>query len=187
MIICEYRQGTTCLQATEMAGATASTTDGACNVCLAESTRINSVTASLALHVIPHPRPADKKYLVGLLKRVVCPNQNAIEKGNVGPVSSEYTRSRPEFRKYSDVTLDLYHSLWAELHSIHDPTPEWFARWLARVPQASCGCRKWLAEYIDDHPPDYDDFARWSVDLHNAVNAKLGKPIWPENKLTAEE
>jgi hypothetical protein len=53
-----------------MAGVTASTTDGACNVCLAEPTRINSVTASLALHVIPHPRPDDKKYLVGLLKRV---------------------------------------------------------------------------------------------------------------------
>jgi len=170
-----------------MAGATASTTDGACRVCLAEPTRINSVTASLALHVIPHPRPADKKYLVGLLKRVVCPNQNAIEKGNAGPVSSEYTRLRPAHPKYLDPTLTLYHSLWAELHSIHAPTPEWFARWLARVPQASCGCRKWLAEYIDDHPPDYHDFARWSVELHNAVNAKLGKPIWPKNKLTLEE
>lgn len=52
-----------------MAGITANTKDSICTVCLVEPTRINYVTASLALNVIPHPRPADKKYLVGLLKR----------------------------------------------------------------------------------------------------------------------
>ena len=50
-----------------MAGVTATTSDGACRVCLSKPTRVNNVTASLALYVIPHPRPDDKKYLVKLL------------------------------------------------------------------------------------------------------------------------
>ena len=70
MITCEYRQDTICLKASEMAGITANTKDSVCTVCLTEPTRTNYVTASLALNVIPHPRPEDKKYLINLLKRV---------------------------------------------------------------------------------------------------------------------
>lgn len=69
MITCEYLQGTTCLQSTKMAETTANTTASACRACLAEPTRINFVTASLALNVIPMPRPKNKKYLIDLLKK----------------------------------------------------------------------------------------------------------------------
>lgn len=67
-MVCEYLQGATCLQASRMAGVTASTTEKACAVCLAETTRTNHVTASLALAVVARPIPEDKKYIIELLK-----------------------------------------------------------------------------------------------------------------------
>jgi hypothetical protein len=74
--------------------------------------------------------------------------------------------------------IELYHALWRELHTKQDPTPEWFSDWVSRVPGSSCKCQSWLQEYLRESPPRYDDFAAWSVELHNAVNAKLGKPTW---------
>ena len=70
------------------------------------------------------------------------------------------------------------HALWQELHTKQDATPEWFADWVARVPSFGCGCQSWLAEYLVGHPPRYEDFCEWSVECHDAVNAKLGKPDW---------
>ena len=69
-------------------------------------------------------------------------------------------------------------ALWQELHTKQDATPEWFADWVARVPSFGCGCQSWLAEYLVGHPPRYEDFYEWSVECHDAVNAKLGKPDW---------
>lgn len=53
-----------------MADIVVNTTENACRVCLLEPTRVNHVTASLALKVIPKPRPNDKNYLLSLLKIV---------------------------------------------------------------------------------------------------------------------
>lgn len=39
-------------------------------------------------------------------------------------------------------------------------------------------CRRHYDAYIDAHPPEFnsgDELARWLVDLHNDVNARLGK------------
>jgi hypothetical protein len=68
--------------------------------------------------------------------------------------------------------------LWRKLHTKENPTPEWFANWIKQVPGSTCKCRSWLQEYLRESPPRYDDFSAWAVELHNAVNAKLGKPIW---------
>ena len=75
MITCEYRKDMICLQASRLADAVADTTDNACRVCLREPTRVNHVTASLALNVISKPWPDDKKYLLSLLKRVEVPTE----------------------------------------------------------------------------------------------------------------
>jgi len=68
---------------------------------------------------------------------------------------------------------DRYHALWGELHSKQDPTSEWFSDWVSRVPQSSCGCRKCLSDYIVANPPLFDDWPKWTWEVHNAVNEKL--------------
>ena len=95
-----------------------------------------------------------------------------------GPVNLFESASIPTF---SEMLTDLYHALWAELHSKQDPSPEWFADWVGRVPNVGCGCQDWLREYLRKNPPDFDGFFEWSIDLHNAVNRKLGKPEYPKN------
>ena len=78
----------------------------------------------------------------------------------------------------ADYTKDAskYHALWAELHTKHDPTAEWFSDWLNRVPK-NCGCDRSLKGILDElGTPDYTDWFAYSVRLHNAVNRKLSKP-----------
>ena len=41
----------------------------------------------------------------------------------------------------------------------------------------TCGCKEWLEKHLADNPPNFHNFFIWSVDLHNAVNAKLAKPM----------
>jgi hypothetical protein len=113
--------------------------------------------------------------------RIVCPNPNAKPPQFApkrGPVSFTQTTTIQQFPTIAERNLDVYHQLWDELHDKQDPTPEWFADWVNRVPQASCGCQRWLAEYLKTNPPRYNDWYSWTVELHNAVNVKINKPIW---------
>lgn len=78
-------------------------------------------------------------------------------------------------------------SRWRELHA-YDPevwdieeAKAWFAKWLAKIPQFGCKCRQHFLELIEKHPPTFasrEDFYLWTVDRHNDVNERLGKPIW---------
>ena len=48
-----------------------------------------------------------------------------------------------------------------------------------QIPRYGCGCLKeWqsLMTSIEFRP---DDQERWAIEIHNAVNQKLGKPLWP--------
>jgi hypothetical protein len=72
-----------------------------------------------------------------------------------------------------------FRELWEE---IHDPARKWekafqFSIWL-RLP---CGdCKKHFTEYVQEHPIPFGDDAAcwtWGVRFHDAVNARLGKPI----------
>lgn len=75
---------------------------------------------------------------------------------------------------------ETFRQLWAELHTKADPTQDWFASWLNRIP---CGtCRSTARRIMDQIKPRYGDWFAFSVELHNAVNAKLNKP-----QLTTEE
>jgi hypothetical protein len=73
---------------------------------------------------------------------------------------------------------ETYHKRWNELHSEQHASPEWIEDWLERVPEINCGCRLWVKQWIADNPPRYHDWYQWTVELHDAVNAKLGKPKW---------
>jgi hypothetical protein len=49
----------------------------------------------------------------------------------------------------------------------------------AMIPRYGCRClREWdgILESIPFRPADQ---VQWAIDVHNAVNAKLGKPVWP--------
>ncbi len=64
--------------------------------------------------------------------------------------------------------------LWAELHT--SVTFATLSQWEVKIPNFACGCRKFYDSWVRSNPPRAADFFSWTVDLHNAVNAKLGKP-----------
>jgi hypothetical protein len=72
--------------------------------------------------------------------------------------------------------LNIYHALWQELHTKKDATKEWFASWLKRIPSLGCECRNAFEAIMKANPPRFDDWWRWTWEVHNAVNRKLGKP-----------
>jgi hypothetical protein len=48
------------------------------------------------------------------------------------------------------------------------------------VPKEGCSCSEFFVTYCNTNPPDFSSaeaFFLWSFGLHNAVNAKIGKPI----------
>lgn len=69
-------------------------------------------------------------------------------------------------------------ALWALLHAralTHTGTDStWLDKFNARIPAYCCGedWHKWCAA----HPPRWDDYFAWTVEAHNAVNVRLGKP-----------
>lgn len=73
---------------------------------------------------------------------------------------------------------------WAELHLFalrHETmrhgvsAASWFADWVSDLPFDGCPCKGHLHEFLAHNPPDWDRFFAWSVNLHNAVNARIGK------------
>lgn len=71
--------------------------------------------------------------------------------------------------------------LWAGLHrlALNPDKAEAFTRFLAGLRNAiPCGvCRGHWDAWIANNPPDGDLFA-WTVAAHNAVNARLGRPLF---------
>jgi hypothetical protein len=76
--------------------------------------------------------------------------------------------------------------MWAELHArpatyTGDAGAElqWLGAFARRI---GCGeCQKHWRELAERMPPDLASgvaYHRWTVDAHNAVNVRLGKPVW---------
>lgn len=82
---------------------------------------------------------------------------------------------------------------WIPLHDGTVKDAESLLKWEAVIPGYGCKCRKDYATYKAENPPDFsseESLWLWGVALHNAVNAKLGKPqitidearkIWRQN------
>jgi hypothetical protein len=67
---------------------------------------------------------------------------------------------------------------WAKLHGYTGCDPQWLDIWQYLIP-ARCDCKDGYQRILAEMPPDYtspEAFFAWGVRLHNAVNAKLGKP-----------
>jgi hypothetical protein len=67
---------------------------------------------------------------------------------------------------------------WAKLHSYRGCDPQWLDIWQYLIPQR-CDCKDGYQRILAEMPTDFSSpeaFFAWGVRLHNAVNAKLGKP-----------
>jgi hypothetical protein len=68
---------------------------------------------------------------------------------------------------------------WVGLHNGSIVDAKGLAAWESTIPQYECGCRAFYAKHKTANAPDFtspESFFAWGVRLHNAVNAKLGKP-----------
>jgi hypothetical protein len=57
--------------------------------------------------------------------------------------------------------------------------------WIDTIPYESedlCNCQKHIYTIVAENPPRFDDWERWTWEVHNVVNRKLGKPeiAWEE-------
>jgi hypothetical protein len=82
--------------------------------------------------------------------------------------------------------IQRHRAHWAELHGyspeVWDEAAarEWFADWQRRIPNIACDCRRHWRELVAEMPPDFSSreaFFAWTVEAHNAVNSRIGKPL----------
>jgi len=79
---------------------------------------------------------------------------------------------------YSEVRTPIANP-WIGLHDGSIINAVELAKWELSIPQYGCQCKRFYADWKTQHPPDFSSpeaFFAWGVRLHNAVNAKLGKP-----------
>lgn len=95
----------------------------------------------------------------------------------------------------SDTPLALAgRAAWKSLHEFTEAYPDaptdedisraryWMSKWRETIPRfGGCTCREDWARLEAVYPPDYSGngaFARWAVVSHDAINRKIGHPIW---------
>jgi hypothetical protein len=66
---------------------------------------------------------------------------------------------------------------WRKLHTTRF-TPEEFEAWIRSIPGCS-SCQRDFRKLLETHPPRFNDWWQWTWEIHNAVNAKLGKSALP--------
>ena len=64
---------------------------------------------------------------------------------------------------------------WAKLHTTLF-SPEDFEAWVSSIPGCST-CQRDFRKLLETNPPRFDDWQRWSWEIHNAVNTNINKPI----------
>lgn len=107
----------------------------------------------------------------GLLVKVALPR--LIPKNTEAPQKPmsfrfEWTKEKPQDN------LQAFRNHWHELHTKQNATIEWLLDWIARIPPG-CGCGESFESIMLRLPPRFDDWFAWTVEIHNAVNRKLGK------------
>lgn len=94
-------------------------------------------------------------------------------------IGSQAAIARPMFEPQTIQPSPIEGSAhWAKLHSAESPNAEWLTRWLTQIPSYGCSCHKDFHTILATNTPRFNDWFRWSVEVHNAVNEKLGKPVW---------
>jgi hypothetical protein len=75
---------------------------------------------------------------------------------------------------------DAGRKAWEAIHSHVGNCPKWLATWETSIPHFGCACKADYMQHKIENPPDLSSpgsFWMWGFDLHNWVNAKLGKPV----------
>jgi hypothetical protein len=62
---------------------------------------------------------------------------------------------------------------WKILHTSRMDAAQ-FALWLKSIP-VQCNCGKSFEAILQSNPPRFDDWQKWTWEIHNAVNRKIGK------------
>lgn len=78
------------------------------------------------------------------------------------------------FQSYGKKRYD-FAAKWRELHCMREPTIEKLMAFAASLPSFGCACNEHFAKLIDDMPPRFDGWRRWTFEAHNAVNERLNK------------
>ena len=69
---------------------------------------------------------------------------------------------------------------WRKLHTTRF-TAEQLELWIQSIPGCST-CQRDFRKLLESNPPRFDDWFKWTWEVHNVVNRKLGKPeiAWEE-------
>ncbi len=71
--------------------------------------------------------------------------------------------------------IELQRDHWRKLHTTRF-TPEECELWIQGIPGCS-SCQRDFRRILKNHPPRFDDWERWTWEIHNEVNSKLGKQL----------
>jgi hypothetical protein len=99
------------------------------------------------------------------LNLVGQPSENTFTQEDVQRVRAERTEKQGQHA-------------WTLLHQYRGCDPQWLELWVYFIPN-KCECKTGYQKILEELPPDFSSpeaFFAWGVALHNAVNAKLGKP-----------
>ena len=80
--------------------------------------------------------------------------------------------------------MSYYPQLWREMHTkaAANNSRSYFCGWVRNLwTRLHCDkCQQHLQEYLSACPPESaPDLFVWSWELHNEVNVRLGKPVYP--------
>lgn len=70
-----------------------------------------------------------------------------------------------------------FHDLWDAFHNMDEPSMVKLLAYAETLPRF-CGCTEHFLALIERLPPRFDDWSRWTWEIHNEVNAMLSKPMF---------
>lgn len=84
------------------------------------------------------------------------------------------------FVKMAEKNFDAQREHWRKLHT-EIFTEESFKIWVDTIPGCP-SCKNDFKKILENNPPRFNDWHRWSWEVHNIVNAKINKPeiSWEE-------
>ena len=77
--------------------------------------------------------------------------------------------------KIPNLQLERQRDHWRKLHTTRF-TPQEFELWIQAIPGCS-SCQRDFRRLIEHNPPRFSDWHKWTWEIHNEVNEKLGKQL----------
>lgn len=74
-----------------------------------------------------------------------------------------------------NLLIELQREHWRKLHT-QKFTAQQFEDWVSAIPGCAT-CQRDFRKILKTNKPVYDDWERWTWEIHNVVNTKLGKQL----------